>query len=256
MNRRGFLGRLAAVSAALPALSALEPRADSSELPTANCQLLTESREPAGPSIATSPAVETVTPAPIDRLTLLHQRGLMAPCPNNCTRTEWRAHGDRQLQCASCGWLAVRYNFELNCRCQDCQGQSFANRGIAQNGTPIERRLIVAGIPPGLYLPTDEGRPSTRYALNGYDINSDGPIHHVTEQEYARVVCAVKVANRRSEQTWSGDTRVLANGDLLLTGWGLLDCYEWQQQRGEKPAFTYAFNADGRVELVQGVVRG
>ena len=93
----------------------------------------------------------------------------------------------------------------------------------------------------------ENGAPVTRESRNGYDIQTDRWLHNVVERRLARVACGVKVATieLRGKRFGTDDRLERDNGDVVFYQWEIVDCYEWQQDRGEKPAIVYETDARG-----------
>lgn len=258
MNRRGFLSRLGAVAAVAPALQALDLHAAPTLLVDREAVRLHAAPPETPTSIVVRPTsdVAVTSPQP-DLLTLRHQRGLMAPCPN-CGATKWKAFGIRMLRCEGCDWQDRLDLFVAPCPCVQCFSRGDL-RYLAPNEPPFvaERCAIDRDAAVGIYSVIKDGRPVRRTTLNGYDVRTDRMIHHVIEEQVARVDCAVYIAewtNGAAAYNFCTEKYYQPNGNRVGIGWHIVDCYEWQVERGEKPAITYHRDADGRTTLVQGVV--
>jgi hypothetical protein len=215
--------------------------------------------DPEGRAVAEG--VETVTPWYGDRLQLLQQRGLLAPCPN-CGRVVWGTARFEMLACAGCGWESSPRKVYQRCACSDCAwdagGRSMVNafpRFRTDDEGTTDLRTLQSTAAPGFYLLTHpDGAPILTYELNSYDIDTDDVVHHAAFQQVGRVICAVRALGM--EDTFSGyDQARRMDGNLVLLHRKMIDCYEWKQRRGERPEFTYLREPDGSTRLVQGVTR-
>jgi len=255
MNRRSFFSRVAAVGAAVPVL-----RLSASGHPGRSTSLAVEAAST--PIVTPSPLASPVLTLQKALLTLRLERGLMAPCPN-CRQTAWKAFGNLgMVRCEGCDWQDNEKRLVSPCRCRECTiGPEFYFDRRTVNLTPVWRAHLERDAPVGIYSVWQPGgEPIRRTLLNSYDVTCDRMIHHVVEEQLARVDCAIWLATfgagfrqktGQSEQEWFYQP----NGNRVVIGWDIVDCYEWQVDRGEKPAITYHRDADGRTTLVQGVVR-
>lgn len=263
MNRRGFLSRVGAVAAVVPALRLVE----GVELVTTPTRLLAAPPDtPTSLSVVadTSPELLIVSAGQAhvyrqpDLLTIRRQRGLMAPCPN-CGETKWKAFSCRLVRCEGCDWQDYEEKFVAPCPCRQC-----VNYGLFRYRLPdeppftAERLTIDRDAPVGIYAVTEVGRAIRRTQLNGYDVCSGRMIHRVVEEQIARIDCAIWLLSRGDNGAHQGfctEKFYQPNGNRVGIGWHIVDCYEWQVDRGEKPEITYTRGADGRTTLAQGVVR-
>lgn len=263
MDRRAFLSRVAVVGAAVPMLKA-----------ATTPSLLAEPSVATPPSVSTPPSDVTVTsvtaptsklpvlPKPFweDRLLLLMMRGLMAPCPN-CNTLNWQQLGSF-VECLTCGWRDRDFVFMQSCPCIECTNAHFGYSQVDLEPVVETLSRVRFDAPSGLYQIGEGGsgalrpRPVVRRQLNGYDVNQGRIVHHVIEHQFARVICAVKaLADHDYLHPHGYEQERQPLGNLVLLGWTMVDCYEWQVDRGEKPPVLYTRDPHGKTTLVQGVQR-
>ena len=222
MNRRSFVSRLAAASVVAPFVASAIPMATSTTVSTDEAAILPSSGilAPAEPKW--------------DRFTLLHSRGLLAPCPN-CGETRWSAHAFEPngrtpytVMCVGCGWID-KNTFERPCQCPDCAG-GFGVHVPKESIALEERRVLERDAPVGVYYVSIGDRPVTRTLLNLRDIYEDRYLHHVQQRQIARVSCAVLLLRRNDVAVGVDEQFRQPNGNRVVIGWDTVDCYEWRQE--------------------------
>lgn len=143
MNRRGFLSRVGAAAAILPAAPLLLKAVESPEPLNGNglqvvtghgrrqddlCKLPPTDARDHTHTIGTGISHTHSGNAPktyllcSDLLALRQSRGLLKPCPN-CQIAQWhRSDNFNAIACDGCGWLEDERKLVLDCPCTDCRG--------------------------------------------------------------------------------------------------------------------------------------
>jgi hypothetical protein len=242
MNRRKFFQRISAaavIPVAVPVLARLEAHAPSPDRtpPAIDGQTVTVVT-PEGKELEVTVG-EGIRVVP-DLLTLLLARGLMRPCPN-CHAVLWGwPHNRCCMECAGCGWRDTPEHFSLPCPCDDCAPYRRMSQAELMTATrrlelrPANLAYLERDAPAGwVYRVVDaHGQQVTRFTRNAYDINTDGYLHNVTERRIARVSCAIRVTRDHPKTYGVGLERSYQpNGNLVIHGWEMVDCYEQQQAR-------------------------
>jgi predicted RNA-binding Zn-ribbon protein involved in translation (DUF1610 family) len=243
-SRRSFLQLVTGAAASVAAVAKIAPAEASAD---ANVV-------PARVETVSPPTPDGHRPHPFvgcDLLTLLQARGLMKPCPN-CYGVEmrrdvsWLRFAGAHIECSGCGWIAEQRDYELPCPCRECWSillRSLGDLWPTLPGEAIARQVLFTRADPGFYRVTDaRGVPITKYELNAYDVCADRYLHHVASRQIGRVACAVAIARRGGQHPSDGsmllDKAYQPNGNLVITGWEMVDCYEWQ--RDGRPSWAPA----------------
>jgi hypothetical protein len=238
-SRRSFLQLVTGAAASIAAVSKLAPGEASA---AANVV-------PARVETVSPPTSDGHRPHPFvgcDSLVLLQARGLMDPCPN-CEGTDprlrvagWLRVDPQRSLCSGCGWIDEQRHYERPCPCREC-GSPWSAPLLPGEAT---RQVLFTSADPGLYRVTYPGGvPITKYELNAYDVNADRYLHHVASRQIGRVACAVAIArlggHHPSDGCYHVDKAYQPNGNLVITGWEMVDCYEWQRD-GRPPSWASA----------------